>query len=80
MMVFETKLSEVVDAKWPTTTTGMFPWKNWGGLPVFATGTTLSPWERRKLAPVAVERMEPGTTVPSRRKVVVPNWARCDNA
>ena len=61
-IVVDKNRSDVVDAKWPTTTTGQLALKSWGGLPEFATATTLSPWESLKSAPVAVDWIDPGTT------------------
>ena len=79
-MELDTKSFDVSDVKCPTTTTGILAWKRSGGLPVFATCTTWGPWQMLKSEPVAVARMVPGTTVPSRRNVAVPSDWRCASA
>ena len=79
MMAFDTKSVDVVDVKWPTTTTAIRAWNSPGGLPMLAMCTTFGPWQMLKSEPTAVAWMVPGTTVPSRRNVCVPSvvrWAK----
>ena len=79
-IVFDRNWRDVSELKWPTTTTGMPFWNSCGGLPVLTTSTTWAPWHIEKSAPAAVEWIEPGTTLPSSRKFVVPSCARCESA
>ena len=73
MMVLDRNAVEPSEVKWPTTTTGMLDLEQLGGLPVLATVHDVAPWHMRKSVPSAVGWMEPGTTVPSSRKVGVPS-------
>ena len=54
----------------------MSTWKSCGGLPVLVTATVCVPSAMVKLVPTAVGWIDPGTTSPSRLKVLVPRVAR----